>query len=47
MQLLDANYIKAQSYGKVVIVIACKDSNIFEAAPRRQHKRTASEYLEV
>lgn len=47
MQLLDANYIKAQSDRKVLIVIASKDNNVFEAAPRRQHKRTAAEYLEA
>ncbi|KAF7019050.1 hypothetical protein CFC21_032275 [Triticum aestivum] len=47
IQFLDANYIKAQSDRKVVIVIDCKHNNVFEAAPRRQHKRTAAEYLEA
>ncbi|XBJ05304.1 DNA topoisomerase 2-like isoform X1 [Triticum dicoccoides] len=47
IQLLDANYIKAQSDRKVVIVIDCKHNKVFEAAPRRQHKRTAAEYLEA
>ncbi|KAM3390629.1 hypothetical protein ACQJBY_012311 [Aegilops geniculata] len=47
IQLLDANYIKAQSDRKVVIVIDCKHNSVFEAAPRRQHKRTAAEYLEA
>ncbi|XP_044454060.1 DNA topoisomerase 2 isoform X2 [Triticum aestivum] len=50
IQLLDANYIKAQSDRKVVIVIdckRCKHNNAFEAAPRTHHKRTAAEYLEA
>ncbi|XP_048553525.1 DNA topoisomerase 2-like isoform X1 [Triticum urartu] len=47
IQLLDENYIKAQSDRKVVIVIDCKHNKVFEAAPRRQHKRTAAEYLEA
>jgi hypothetical protein len=44
IQLLDTNYTKAPSDRDNM---AAKDSQVFEAAPRRQYKRTASHSLEV
>jgi hypothetical protein len=44
MQFQETNYTKAPSYRDGM---AAKDSQVFEAAPRRQYKRTASHSLEV
>lgn len=44
--LLDTNYKKPQPDRDVTVDMAAKDRQISEAAPRRQHKRSAAESLE-